>query len=91
MLESVSSFGGGLIYCFVNAFDLCTRRQRPGAALRTVAFAFSTRIKDAGIAIRLLQAYTFSVLQGPEMDFREWNWCVPTQKNKTISKIHFLL
>ena len=29
----------------------------------------STCIEDAGIAIRLSQGYTFSILQGPETDF----------------------
>ena len=54
---------------------------------------FSTRIKDAGIAIRHSQRYTFSILQGPETDLREWNrWLhTHTQKQKTISKGHFFL
>ena len=42
----------------------------------------STRIKDAGIAIRHSQGYTFSILQGPETDLREWKRCVDTQKNR---------
>ena len=53
---------------------------------------FSTRIKDAGKAIRHSQGYTFSIPQGPETDFREWKRCVDTQKKqKTISNGHFFL
>ena len=44
----------------------------------------STRIKDAGIAIRHLRGYMISILQGPEMDFREWKRCVSRQKNRLI-------
>ena len=33
-------------------------------------FALSTRIKDAGIAIRHSQGYIASILQGPEMGWR---------------------
>ena len=53
--------------------------------------ASSTRIKDAGIAIRHSQGYTFSILQGPERDLREWKRCVDTQKQKTISKGYVFL
>ena len=42
----------------------------------------STRIKDAGIAIRHSRGYNFSILQGPDTDLREWNWWVHTQKNR---------
>ena len=52
----------------------------------------STRIKDASIAIRHSRGYTSSILQRPEMDFREWTRCVDTQqKQKTISKRNFFL
>ena len=47
---------------------------------------WSTRIKDAGIAIRHSQGYTFSILQGPKMDFREWTRCVDTQKTENHIK-----
>ena len=40
----------------------------------------STRIKDAGIAIRHSRGYIISILQGPGMNFRVWNRCVSTQK-----------
>ena len=36
----------------------------------------STRIKDAGIAIRHSQGYIISILQGLEMGWRGWKWCV---------------
>ena len=50
----------------------------------------STRIKDAGIAIRHSQGYTFSILQGPETDLREWTRCVDTQKTYNhIKKTRF--
>ena len=32
----------------------------------------STRIKDAGIAIRNPRGYIVSILRGPEMSWREW-------------------
>ena len=52
----------------------------------------STRIKDAGIAIRHSQGYIISILQGPETDLREWNRCVHTQKNiKPYKKYFFLI
>ena len=51
----------------------------------------SARIKDAGIAVRHLRGYTFSILQGPETDLREWNGCVHTQKNRKPYKRHFFL
>ena len=43
---------------------------------------FSTRIKDAGIAIRHARGYIISILQGPETDLREWKRCVDTQKTE---------
>ena len=36
----------------------------------------STRIKDAGIAIRRSRGYIISILQGPEMGWRDLNRCV---------------
>ena len=52
--------------------------------------ALSTRIKDAGIAIRHSRGYIISILQGPEMDLREWNRWVHTQKTENhIKKICF--
>ena len=53
---------------------------------RTV-LPFSTRIKDAGIAIRHSQGYIISILQGPEMSLREWALCVQgscTQEKDTF-------
>ena len=35
--------------------------------MKKIMFVFSTRIKDAGIAIRHSQGYIISILQGPEM------------------------
>ena len=53
---------------------------------------YSTRIKDAGIAIRHSRGYTFSILQGPETDLREWNRHVHTQKTENhIKKNVFLI
>ena len=40
----------------------------------------STRIKDAGIAIRHSRGYIISILQGLEMGWRGWTWCVPSQE-----------
>ena len=52
----------------------------------------STRIKDAGIAIRHSGGYIISILQGPEMDLREWTWCVSGHKDMlTLSKRHFFV
>ena len=42
----------------------------------------STRIKDAGIAIRHSRGYIISILQGPDTDLREWSRCVDTEKNR---------
>ena len=56
------------------------------------ALASSTCIQDEGIAIRHSRGYTFSILQGPETDFREWTRCVDTQKkHNTRSKRHVFL
>ena len=44
----------------------------------------STRIKDAGMAIRHSRGYIISTLQGLQMGLREWTWCVPTAKNMLI-------
>ena len=50
----------------------------------------STRIKDAGIAIRHSRGYTFSILQGPGTDLREWKRCVDAQKTANhIKQIFF--
>ena len=43
---------------------------------------FSTRIKDAGIAIRHSRGYVTSILQGLEMGLREWTRCVPGHKKQ---------
>ena len=52
----------------------------------------STRIKDAGIAIRHSRRYTFPILQGLEMGWRGWTWCVREHKNKlTLRKRHFVV
>ena len=40
----------------------------------------STRIKDAGITIRHSQGYIISILQGLEMGWRGWTWCVPSEE-----------
>ena len=49
-------------------------------------------LADAGIEIRHSRGYTFSILQGPETDLREWIRCVRSQKKqKTISKRYFFL
>ena len=51
---------------------------------------YSTRIKDAGIAIRHSRGYIISILQGPETDLREWTRCVDTQKKENhIKKTRF--
>ena len=57
---------------------------------------YSTRIKDAGIAIRHSRGYAFSILQGLEMGWKGWNRCVPSQEitlmnqfKAKISKIQF--
>ena len=47
----------------------------------------STRIKDAGIAIRYSQGYTFTILQSPETDLREWIRCVHGHKNRKPLKM----
>ena len=54
--------------------------------------SFSTRIKDAGIAIRHSRGYTFSILQGPEMGLRHWNRCVQSHKTRlTLLKTLFFV
>ena len=40
----------------------------------------STRIKDAGIAIRHSRGYIISILQGLEMGWRGMKWCVHSQE-----------
>ena len=47
---------------------------------------FSTRIKDAGIAIRHSWGYIISILQGPETDLRERNRWIDRQKTENPSK-----
>ena len=52
--------------------------------------AFSIGVEDAGIAICHSQGYIISILQGPEMELREWTRCVDTQKNiKSYQKNSF--
>ena len=51
-----------------------------------MGFTFSTRIKDAGIAIRHSRGYIISILQGPEMDLREWNRWIREQKTENLTK-----
>ena len=53
----------------------------------------STRIKDAGIAIRHSQGYTFlycrvqkSILQAPEMSWRGWTSGVTSHKKEVVPK-----
>ena len=46
--------------------------KRPKNVKNVGKIAFSTRIKDAGIAIRHSRGYIISILQGPEMSFRGW-------------------
>ena len=41
---------------------------------------YSTRIKDAGIAIRHSRGYIISILQGLEMGWRGMKWCVHSQE-----------
>merc|ERR1711965_739649 len=54
--------------------------------------SWSTRIEDAGIAIRHSRGYIISILQGPEMGLRGWTWCVHGHKNKlTLSKTYFFV
>ena len=68
---------------------LCVFRKFEAARPRLLATwqnSLSTRIKDAGIAIRHSQGYTFSILQGPETDLREWTRCVDTQKTENPIK-----
>ena len=45
-------------------------RQGPCTMLPTVQL--STRIKDAGIAVRHSRGHITSILQGPEMRWRGW-------------------
>ena len=47
---------------------------------------YSTRIKDAGVAIRHSRGYIISILQGPEMNLMEWNGCVHEHKNRKPNK-----
>ena len=66
-----------------------SRHQKPNNLKKNtiyVFYMFSTRIKDAGIAIRHSQGYTFSILQGPETDLREWNRWIRKHKNKKPNK-----
>ena len=47
---------------------------------------FSTRIKDAGIAIRHSQGYIISTLQGPEIGWRGMPRCVQSQEITKIGR-----
>ena len=47
----------------------------------SICTALSTRIKDAGIAIRHSRGYIISILQGPEMGWRV-NAAVPNDGNR---------
>ena len=65
------------------------------AALENIAqpgtLGLRQHIEDAGIAIRHSRGYTFSILQGPETDLREWMRCVHSHKNrKPYQNIFFL-
>ena len=52
----------------------------------------STRIKDAGIAIRHSRGYTFSILQGLEMGWRGWtSQGTDTKRKLCLRKIHFFV
>ena len=49
--------------------------------------AFSTRIKDAGIAIRHSQGYIISILQGLEMGWRGWKRFAPVKKPTKLGNL----
>ena len=59
---------------------------------KTNSKSSSTRIKDAGIAIRHSRGYIISILQGPEMGWRWWTpWLTPTQRELSLGKIIFFV
>ena len=60
---------------------LCTLCWLP---IHRVQDKLSTRIKDAGIAIRHSRGYIISILQGLEMGWKGRTWCV--QDDKIIKK-----
>ena len=66
---------------YVVNLSMCPCTLSDGLTLASLTRGLSTRITDAGIAIRHSRGY-FSILQGPERNSRAWIWWVRVQNQR---------